>query len=175
MLNKQRPRRAPGRWPGKHRGLVLGLALVALLSGCAAWRSPAADDPIAIRYAAGACFGACPQFEYRIAATGDAWFEGKRFTGVIGRQPARGDAETFRRLQRLLAAVRPGTEEQRIGPQDCERFITDQPSVTVTWEEARSERRLIYNSGCQDRKYQGLRATLNETRQALPVQDLIQR
>jgi hypothetical protein len=153
------------------RGAVLALALA--MGGCAGGYATRDAGVSAIRYAAGPCFGACPQFEYRIGANGEAWFDGQRFTRVTGRQPAPGGLDTFQRLARILDAVRPDTGERVIGARHCRRFVTDQPSLTVVWEEAAGERRLVYNTGCRDVRYQSLLNTLHQARQALPVDDLI--
>ncbi|WP_157933775.1 DUF6438 domain-containing protein [Alloalcanivorax mobilis] len=158
-------------FPSKPVRLMLILPL--LLSACAIWpgnKAPA--EPTAIRYQAGACFGTCPQFEYRIDADGNATFNGQRFTKITGEHPAPGDRATFKRLRGLLASARPADGDRVIGPNDCQRFATDHPGITVVWEEPAGERRLTYNTGCHDARYQALRDTLDEARQALPVEAL---
>lgn len=154
---------------------ALALTAVLALAGCA-WLDGVWHDPTATRrisYQVGACFGRCPQFAYRIDAEGQAVFVGERFTEVSGEHDAPGDRDLFKRLNKTLAEIRPDTARRTISARQCERSVSDQPTITVTWESAAGERVLTYDRGCHDPRYARLVDVLERARAMLPVDALV--
>jgi len=159
--------------PTRHHLLsIVAVSTLLLQAGCASVRSTE-NDVTAVRYDSGACFGTCPQFSYRIDHNGKATFDGRRFTAVEGSENAPGDREIFQKLVATLASARPAEGKRDIGRKNCARFITDQPTVTVFWEQTNDTRQLSYNKGCRDPQYAELREQLEAARGLLPVGTMI--
>ncbi len=84
-----------------------------------------------------------------------------------------GDRQIFQKLVAALASARPARDKRVIGRENRARFITDQPTVTIFWEQTNETRQLSYNRGRRDARYAELPEQLEAARGLLPVDTLI--
>lgn len=159
--------------------LVMTIAALAILAGCtttgAAEPQQAAET---IRYERGPCFGVCPVYAVTVSSDGAGTFEGKRFTGVTGERTFAITPAQFADFRKRLAPYRPATGERRIesGSADCGAMMTDQSSVSVSWQgggAAPASLSLYY--GCTAPDLAAMKQALGKAADALPIAALIAR
>jgi hypothetical protein len=157
--------------------LVMTIAALALLAGCAT--TGTAEPPHAaetIRYETGPCFGACPVYAVTVSSDGTGTFEGKRFTAATGEQAFTLTPAQFADFRARLQPYRPAAGERRVasGEPDCGSTITDQPSVSVSWEGGGTPpASLSLYYGCTAPALAAMKAALRSAREALPIAVMI--
>ena len=159
-------------------GMMRVLPLLLLVAGCAPRMAniPATPIPIEVTYEAGPCYGRCPAYSVTLASFGQPGvFEGKRFTAVIGRRDVPVTFAQFDRFYGALSEARGAdARAYAVGGPNCQAYVTDQPTVTVTFREGSSQPWTFrFDYGCRDPQNAKLAAALRRAPTLLPIGDLI--
>ena len=158
------------------------VAAAVLLAGCAHEQAqlgiPAAIKGEAITYETSACFGRCPVFKVTVRPNGDGDFIGGRFTAMKGKHPFWLTRNDYRAFAARIAPFRPESGLWRVsvdGDPGCERFGTDSPYVTVTWQRAAGDiQQFQYNYGCNnDNGDNPIAVAMGAAAHLLPIDDLV--
>ncbi|WP_336959179.1 DUF6438 domain-containing protein [Sphingobium aquiterrae] len=159
---------------------VLAVASAPLWLAACAHRADMAEGPPptadTIRFAAGACFGACPSYSVTIEPDGSGVLIPQKNTAVPGETRFTVTPAQYRRLRTALAPWRPATgTKKRIAPgENCERAATDMPGYQIEWSRRGQGRtNLDFYSGCFDARYAGLRRTVSQVPAILEIQRML--
>jgi len=160
--------------------MALTIALLMLAAGCATPSGNGATPRSAetIRYETAPCFGACPVYAVTLSPDGTARFEGKRFTVATGEHAFTVTPDQLADFRRRLAPYRPAGGERRIAPgeADCGPAMTDQPSVSVSWQGGGAPPvSLSLYYGCAAPALKAMKAALRAAPDALPIAMMIGR
>ncbi|MGY4397745.1 hypothetical protein ACVWZA_002942 [Sphingomonas sp. UYAg733] len=149
--------------------IVFGALLVV---GCAVPQQQPAK-PQTIVYETAPCFGVCPVYRVTVGSEGSGIFTGIRHSAIVGDRKFPVTPEQFKAFAASLAPYRPqGTRDIIPGQPECNDTVTDMPSVTVRWNDARSDR-LSYYYGCRPAQGPAMAEALQAAPSNLPIADLI--
>lgn len=152
-------------------------SLVMLSSACAVIpgevpqpaKGPAAVERI--EFSRSPCRGTCPAYKFSVTSSGDAVFEGERFTRTLGRVPVQGGPDLFRNVQKALVPAEAAAG-RTVSVENCQAFYSDQPVITIRWI-GRTTRELSYDLGCHDPADATVRGAFVAARRAMPIKDLV--
>ncbi len=160
-------------------GWLAGTTLA--LSGCATTGHKVEPQAVAsarfgirsLTYATTPCHGFCPVYSVTIDLDGAGVFNGTSNTAVVGERRFTATpvqvASLFGRLQPYL----PVGEVLLTGPYTCKVYVTDLPSIDVTWTGDGGAGHLLYDYGCDRDAHRPLAETLRAAPQTLPIAELI--
>jgi hypothetical protein len=143
-----------------------------LIAGCAVPQQQSAR-PQTIVYETAPCYGACPIYRVTVGSDGTGIFTGIRHTATTGDRKFPVTPEQFAAFAAALAPYRPqGKRDVTPGQPECNDTVTDMPSVTVKWQDARADE-LSYYYGCRPATGPAMAEALKAAPSTLPIADFI--
>jgi hypothetical protein len=139
--------------------IPVAIAAMALGTACRTATPPVvASAPVVLDSAAtwwitmerGPCFGTCPVYALRIAATGDVEYEGRRFVETMGLAHDRIPADELASFRAAVARIDFGAIAPLYidGEAACAQYVTDMPSAVVTITSGASTKTIRHDFGC---------------------------
>ncbi len=132
----------------------VGFFLLTFIQACA--QSPIANDKIPgdlkITLNRTICYGSCPAYSLTIAASGKVAFEGRSFTGTIGKAEGKIDQKAIKELTgEFIKADFFNLKDNYSREKDgCREVWTDHPSETISITVNAKKKTVSHYFGCKN-------------------------
>lgn len=135
-------------------------------------KSAASENFEVLTFSRHECFGSCPIYSVDVYSDGLMIFKGKRFISFIGSKRIQLDPNLYISLK---TSIKDATKEP-IDYFDCENFITDNPTVTVSLLETNGYLSASHNYGCTGYKGEDrLLKLVDKIQDMLPIDEWIKK
>ena len=121
--------------------------------------------------------GKCNTTKLKVSYTGLAVIEQGYWRGdyddwQVERKKVQVSAEALKNFQQHLEPFRPSGELYLDDTPPCDSFWTDNPEVTIVWQDAQAYSLLRYNFGCDREKRSDLAEALKEAPKLLEIPNM---